>query len=199
MPKGFMQLVFVFVLLRFTLSENKKMFPETLMTQGPCEMSVRTYAFVYLRLSVEKFEKSSQTIKNMWSRDFRQDIQFFTWYGEMDEHGRLEVRGMVQFVDKYNANEDTAKVWLAYRMSSSHPHFLQRIQDVNINKVYRYIKKQEAKVGLKHFERGVFVGFVDLETEQDPDVVEEAIVAIGHLKWSIKEFEEFVNNWLESQ
>ena len=153
------------------------MFPQTLMIQGTCEMPVRTYAFGYL-WSVEKFEKACQSLKDIDRRELRDTVHFFTWYGEMNEHGRLEVRGMVQVVDETGADKVNVKTWLAYKTSGTNPHFLQRIQDVNVNKVYRYIKKQEAKVGLKTFERGVFVGFVDLEMEQDPDVVGEAILAI---------------------
>ena len=149
------------------------MFPEELMVQGACEMPVKTYAFGYLRWSVEKFEQACQTIKNMRRRDFRDEVQFFTWYAEMNEHGRMEVRGMVQFVDEKDMA--SARTWFPYNMSGSVPRFFQRIQDDNVNKLYRYIKKQQAKVGIKTYERGVFVGFVDLEMEQYPDVVEKAI------------------------
>ena len=148
------------------------MFPQELMVQDACEMSGKTYAFGYLWWTVEDFEKSCQSIENILRRDFRDVVQFFTWYVETNEDGRMfhEVQGMVQFKDETGMAE--AKSWFPYKFSGSVPHFLQRIQDVNVNKLYRYIKKQQAKVGIKTFERGAFV---DFGMKQDPDVVGEAI------------------------
>ena len=136
-------------------------FPEELLTEGPCEMPVTTYVFWFPFESVEHFEKACKDIP-------RRDFQFLTCCVERTETGRQEGQGIVQFDKELHSAQSTsigsAEAVLRYKFGSSARSF-HKIQDANINNVYRHIKKREVQAGIKTFKRGGFVGIVNLEMD----------------------------------
>ena len=83
---------------------NMVRFPEELLTEGPCEMDVSTYVFCYPAKSVEHFEKIFEGLScDKWGR--RRNYQFLMCCGEIDERGKTEVQGMVQFEKELDSLE----------------------------------------------------------------------------------------------
>ena len=136
-------------------------FPEELLTEGPCEMPVTTYAFWFPFKDVKDFEKACKSVD-------RRAYQFLACCVERAEHGGLEGQGIVQYDKELHPVQSTcigsAEAVLRYAFGSS-ARFFHQIQDANINNVYGYIKKREVQAGVTTFKRGGFVGIVGYDVE----------------------------------
>ena len=103
-------------------------FPKELLTKGVCEMDVSTYVFWYPAESVEQYEKIFKDLSCTRRGKKRCDYQFVMCRPEVDERGKTEVLGMVQFEKELNSMEhERAKYNLKYLLDPrSCPRFFSR-------------------------------------------------------------------------
>ena len=149
---------------------NMVRFPEELLTEGPCEMDVSTYVFWYPTDSVERFEKNFEVLRSdKWGPRHNRNYQFLMCCAEIDERGKTEVQGMVQYDKKLHSFECKDTTYAAYGLKKVFApycaRFFHKIQDGNVNNVYRWLKKRGTGNDIRTFKRGVFVGVVDPEPE----------------------------------
>ena len=143
---------------RYQCPGNIDVFPEELLTEGPCEMDVSTYVFWYSAKSVERYEKIFKDLRRKGQGASRRNYQFVMCRAEVD--GRAP--GMVQFEkgrDPFGCETIDAvhaEYALRYLLDPSVcPQFFHEIQDCNVNNVYLWLKKGGTGQIFKH---GVFVG-----------------------------------------
>ena len=142
------------------------MFPEELLTEGPCEMDVATYVFLYPTKSVEHFEKNFKTLgRDKWGPRRNRNYQFLMCCAETDERGNTEVQGMVQYDKELDSFEckrpNYAEFGLIDVFGPYAARFFHKIQDDNVNNVYQWLKKRGTENEVRTFKRGIFVGVVD--------------------------------------
>ena len=137
-------------------SINRSGFPGVLLTEGPCETDVSTYAFCQPAESVKQYE---EIFKQLNSNKCGQErgYQFVMCRAEVDESGQLKVLGMVQFekepflIDEIVQYKNALKRLLD---ASGGIPFFREIQDCNVNNVYGWL----VGVGTgRIFKHGVFV------------------------------------------
>ena len=155
---------------RWSYPGNMVRFPEELLTEGPCEMDVSTYVFRYPTDNVESFEKNFKAVhSDKWGPRRCRNYEFLMCCGEREERGMTEVQGMVQYEKEFSPFECENTTHAAYALTKVFgpygARFFHKIQDDNVNNVYRWLKQRGTENDIQTFKHGVFVGVVDPEPE----------------------------------
>ena len=154
------------------------MFPKELLTEGPCEMDVATYVFLYPTESVEHFEKNFKSLEcDKWGARRNRNYQFLMCCAKTDERGNTEVQGMVQYekeLDSLQCKSPTyAEAGLLDVFWPYGSRFFHKIQDDNVNNVYQWLKNRGTENDIQTFKRGIFVGVVHPEPKVPRVVVKK--------------------------
>ena len=135
-------------------------FPEVLLTEGLCEMDVTTYVFWYTSESTKVLEERLNDVRYDNGGPCRQrDYQFLMFCAVIEERGRAEALGMVQFEKETHPHrckrKNEAEVPLRKVFGPRSARFFHEIQDCNVNDVYLWLKNRGTG---QIFDHGVFVG-----------------------------------------
>ena len=147
---------------------NRSGFPEVLLTEGPCEMNVKTYVFCKHVKSVKQYEEIFKQLSSNKCGQAR-GYQFVMCRAEVGESGQVKVLGMVQFEKEPGLIEQIGrdavieqdKYTLRYLLdASSGIQFFREIHDCNVNNAYIWLECGGTGQIFKH---GVFVGNWQIE------------------------------------